>query len=267
MVLETPAAKAEKILIIDGNDGYADQVAEALKKDGYANVVLTKNSADGLKSLYDTLPHLVLLDISSPGLGGYEILNKKQNEPLLAKIPVFLVSTGGTPINMRNVPPGSVAEFVISLHAKPSDVLDKLNKRFGYPMTGQASQAPGGQVKKKLLWVEDDKLIGTILGKKLTSSGFDLFHALNGEQAINYLKNNKPDLVAVDLLLPGMSGFDILAAIKADSTLEKVPKMVLSNLSKTADIDKAKSLGANKFLVKASTSLDQIVAEIRDMAR
>ncbi|MFA6602100.1 MAG: response regulator, partial [Candidatus Paceibacterota bacterium] len=108
---------------------------------------------------------------------------------------------------------------------------------------------------------------GTILGKKLTSSGFDLFHALNGEQAINYLKNNKPDLVAVDLLLPGMSGFDILAAIKADSTLEKVPKMVLSNLSKTADIDKAKSLGANKFLVKASTSLDQIVAEIRDMAR
>ncbi|MFA6601835.1 MAG: response regulator, partial [Candidatus Paceibacterota bacterium] len=120
MVLETPAAKAEKILIIDGNDGYADQVAEALKKDGYANVVLTKNSADGLKSLYDTLPHLVLLDISSPGLGGYEILNKKQNEPLLAKIPVFLVSTGGTPINMRNVPPGSVAEFVISLHGKPS---------------------------------------------------------------------------------------------------------------------------------------------------
>src|SRR6185312_13783026 len=126
-----------------------------------------------------------------------------------------------------------------------------------------ASSAPGD--KRKLLWVEDDKLIGTILAKKLVSSGFDLFHAKNGEEAMEALKSSIPDAVVVDLMLPGMSGFDILQKMQTDPQLKKVPSMVLSNLSKPSDIEKAKMLGAKKFLVKAATSLDQIVEEIKGL--
>ena len=62
-----------------------------------------------------------------------------------------------------------------------------------------------------------------------------------------------------------MSGFDILQGMGSDPRMKAVPKMVLSNLSKSSDIERARVLGANKFLVKASTSLDQIVMEIRQM--
>ena len=65
--------------------------------------------------------------------------------------------------------------------------------------------------------------------------------------------------------MPGMSGFDILQKIKADPRLKDVPTMILSNLNKQTDIERAKILGAKKFLVKAAASLDQIVGEVKDL--
>ena len=63
---------------------------------------------------------------------------------------------------------------------------------------------------KKILWVEDDKLIGNILSKKLLSSGFDLIFTKSGVEALEHLKHVIPDIIIVDILLPGMNGFDIL---------------------------------------------------------
>jgi CheY-like chemotaxis protein len=147
----------------------------------------------------------------------------------------------------------------------PNEVLEKVNKHFGHEAGMSTAPASDGGAKKKLLWVEDDRLIGTILAKKLISSGFDLFHAKNGEEALEALKSSVPDAIVVDLMLPGMSGFDILQKVQMDQQLKGIPTMVLSNLSKPSDIEKAKVLGAKKFLVKAATSLDQIVEEIKGL--
>lgn len=255
----------EKILIIEGDGDFGESISAILKKAGYTTF-LVKNGLEGMKAIVDTLPHLVLLDVVLPGADGYEILEKKQAEPLLAKIPVFLLSTQGVPINMRRVPQNSVADYLMALHISPQEVLDKVNRHFGREATAATAPAPAADgAKHKLLWVEDDKLIGTILAKKLVSSGFDLFHAKNGEEALEALKSSIPDAVVVDLMLPGMSGFDILQKMQMDPQLKKIPSMVLSNLSKPSDIEKAKMLGAKKFLVKAATSLDQIVEEIKGL--
>ncbi len=268
MAIVSSSSKIEKILIIEGNPSFREQVATTLKADGYVNVFAFDGGEAGLKGIYDILPHLVLLDISLPDTDGYQILARKQAEPLLTKIPVFLLSAEGVPINMRNIPKDSVAEVIISLHASSRDILEKINHYFGHePRADENTSGSKKEVEKKLLWVEDDKLIGTILGKKLTSSGFNLEHAKNGEEALGMLSKGRPDVIVVDLLLPGMSGFEILQKLKMDDNLKGVPRMVLSNLSKASDIDKARVLGADKFLVKASTSLDQIVAEIKGLAK
>ena len=116
---------------------------------------------------------------------------------------------------------------------------------------------------KKILWIEDDDLMGSVLGAKLTASGFELVQTRSGEEAMAYLAAGAvPDLIVVDLLLPGMSGFDILAAIAKDQRLSAVPKLVLSNLNQPADWEKVRPYGVKKFLVKTSVSLEQIVGEI-----
>lgn len=261
--------KNQKILIIEGNQSVGQDIVEILKKDHYNHISLYGSGEEGLKGIFDTLPHLILLDISLPDTDGYSVLNKIQAEPLLAKIPVFLLSMQGVAINMRNIPPNSVSEVIISLNTKSVDIAQKVNDYFGYGMSeiANSNQSKMPSQKKKILWIEDDRLIGNILEKKIVSSGFDLTHVKDGEGAIEAVKTMKPDVIIIDLILPGMNGFEILEALRANDSLKNVPKMILSNLSKVTDIDKAKSLGASKYLVKASTSLEQVIVEIKDLCR
>ena len=79
------------------------------------------------------------------------------------------------------------------------------------------------------------------------------------------MATNVPDAIVLDLLMPGMNGFDILQKVKNDPRLKDVPAMILSNLNKQSDIDRARILGAKKFLVKAAASLDQIVEEVESL--
>ena len=258
-----PAApKKEKIVVIEGDSAFGQRIVDALKNEGYTSTLVTDGNT-GLKVLYDTLPALVLVDVVLPGSDGYELIAKKHNDPILTKIPTFLLSTRGVPINMGKVAQGSVQEFILDLHADTTEIVKRINRTFGYPDSTDVSPVTN---KKKIVWVEDDKLIGTILAKKLTASGFDLFHASNGDEALKYLATNVPDAIVLDLLMPGMNGFDILQKVKADPRLQNVPAMILSNLNKQSDIDRARILGAKKFLVKAAASLDQIVEEVRDLS-
>ncbi len=120
--------------------------------------------------------------------------------------------------------------------------------------------------KKKLLWIEDDALLGSILGKELAATGMELIHAQNGEEAMTLLRGTVPDAVMVDLVLPGkLDGFGILTEMSSDPRLKDVPRIVLSNLSKPSDIARAKELGAQRFMVKAESSLASIVSEVKSL--
>ncbi|HTK33455.1 MAG TPA: response regulator [Candidatus Paceibacterota bacterium] len=265
--MSTNSTKKEKILIIEGDTALGTQLSNSLKAEGYV-VFLIKDGTEGLKAIYDTLPQLVIIDLIITGTDAYDILAKKNAEVMLSKIPVFILSTQGEPINMRKVPENSVTDFIVSLHADPADLVNRVNKYFGHAnSTDQVTPTIVPGSGKKVLWVEDDKLIGSILAKKFISSGFNLFHAQNGEETLAYLKDNVPDIVVLDLMLPGMDGFEILQKIRMDERTKSTPAMILSNLSKPSDLEKAKMLGASKFMVKASSSLDQIVAEVKKLAQ
>lgn len=118
--------------------------------------------------------------------------------------------------------------------------------------------------KKKILWVEDDALLGAILTKEMAASEFDLIQAKDGEEAVELLKGIIPDMAIIDLVLPGtVDGFGVLKEMQADPRMKGVPRVVLSNLSKPSDIERATKLGADTFMVKAESSLDRIMGEIR----
>ena len=118
------------------------------------------------------------------------------------------------------------------------------------------------QTKKIVLWVEDDKLIASILGKKFAATDFELIHVGTGPEVLDVIKTNTPDIFILDLMLPGMDGFEVLQKIRMENKFAKTPAIILSNLSKQGDVEKAKMLGASKFMVKASSSLDQIITEV-----
>ena len=116
---------------------------------------------------------------------------------------------------------------------------------------------------KKVLVVEDDTLLKDMLGRQLTKDGWQVLHATEGEQALQLAESEHPDIMLLDLLLPGMSGFDILSTLKQKDSTKDIPVIVLSNLGQQEDIDKCLQSGASDFLIKANFTLDEVSAKIK----
>lgn len=115
---------------------------------------------------------------------------------------------------------------------------------------------------KTILVIEDDQFLLTLFSKKLTENNYNVLFAKNGEDGLNILKKDTVDLVALDILLPGMSGLNVLSKIRSNPQTKDVPVIVLSNLGQKDDQEKAKTLGANEYLIKAMFTLDEIIEKI-----
>lgn len=116
---------------------------------------------------------------------------------------------------------------------------------------------------KNVLLVEDDVFLSSLLKNRLTKEGFEVTHAVDGDQAVEILRTAKPDLILLDIILPKKSGFEVMEAIRQDPQLYRSPIIIISNLGQDADVARGKDLGAIEYFVKARTSIDDLVAQVR----
>jgi len=117
----------------------------------------------------------------------------------------------------------------------------------------------------KILIVEDDPLISRMYQTVFKFEGFDVDMARNGEEGIERLKKDRPSLVLLDIMMPKMSGIDVLREVKDDPMTKNIPVVVLTNLSGMKDAETALSMGAVKFIVKSKNKPKQIVAQIKEV--
>ena len=116
---------------------------------------------------------------------------------------------------------------------------------------------------KKILIAEDDKFLSNAYRIKLTKLGYEVAIVSDGEQVMQYLKDNTiPDLLLLDLIMPIKDGFDTLKEIKSQDKLKKIPVIVASNLGQGEDVKKAKELGAIDYIVKSDLSLQELAEKI-----
>lgn len=118
---------------------------------------------------------------------------------------------------------------------------------------------------KTILIIEDDDFFRELIRKKLTSKDFSFLEAVNGETGIEMMKEKKPDLVLLDLLLPNIDGFEVVTQIKSDPEISNIPIIVLSNLGQKEDIDRALKLGASDYLIKSQFDIDQVIEKITNV--
>ena len=116
---------------------------------------------------------------------------------------------------------------------------------------------------KKILLTEDDPFLIEIYTTKLKEAGFEVDVAENWEEVLKKLQGEKPDLLLLDIVLPGIDGWEVLKRVKADPHLEDIKIITLSNLGQKDDEKKGLELGAIKYLIKANYTPSQIVEEIK----
>jgi DNA-binding response OmpR family regulator len=116
---------------------------------------------------------------------------------------------------------------------------------------------------KKILLIEDDPFLVDIYSIKLKESGYDVIVAEEGEAGLKKIKEESPDLVLLDIVLPNFNGWEILR--KVDTKNVKI--VVLSNLGEKDEVEKGIKLGAVKYLVKAHYTPTEVVAEVKKILK
>ncbi len=282
----------KRILVVEDDAVLRDVLTEKLKEKGYDSFSVEDGEL-ALTEIRRQKPDLILLDILMPKKGGMEVMEELNQDDNLKDIPIIIISNSGQPVEVQRARELGAKEFLIKAVFDPNEVLEKVQKVLKETMLGSeavrsfenenreeavnvinldenpetktkigssGSGHKGGQ--RKVLIVEDDKFLRELFVRKMFNEGFDVESAIDAEQVFEILATKKPEVILLDLILPGIDGFEILAKIKKDDNLKDIPVMVISNLGQKEDIDKAMALGAVDFLIKANYTLDEIITRV-----
>jgi len=115
----------------------------------------------------------------------------------------------------------------------------------------------------KILLVEDDPFLLSMYSTKFELENFKVISASDGEMGLKKAKEESPDLILLDILMPKMNGFEVLEHLKDDSSTKNIPIILLTNLNQKNEIEKGLSLGADDYLIKAHFMPSEVVGKIK----
>lgn len=121
--------------------------------------------------------------------------------------------------------------------------------------------------QKQVLIIEDDRFLSVLMKARLEKDGYAVQQAFDGLEGIQKIKEAKPDLIVLDLIMPKVMGFEVLENVSLDPQLSQIPIVILSNLAQDSDIEKAKRLGALAYFVKIRVSVDDMVNKIGEILK
>ena len=120
---------------------------------------------------------------------------------------------------------------------------------------------------KKILLIEDDDMLRGLITKRLTKGGYQIVQSIDGISGLKAVEDEKPDLVLLDIVLPGIDGYEILGKIKNNALLSKTPVVMLSNLSQKDDVEKALKLGAADYFIKINFTSEEVLEKIKNILK
>ena len=116
---------------------------------------------------------------------------------------------------------------------------------------------------KKILIIEDEKIISDLLERKLTGEGYNVVITTNGIDGLIKMREDRPDLVLLDIIMPKMGGFEVMEEMNKDKTLKDIPVIVVSNSGQPVEIDRIKKMGAKDWLIKTEFDPQEVLEKVK----
>ena len=237
--------KKKRILVIEDSEIIASLLEDSLEMMGH-EVTTASSGIEGLRRAEQMLPDIITLDIMMSGLDGVQVLKKLKNNQKTKDIPVVIISVAASNYKKEGLQLGALAFL-----KKPVD-FEQLN-----------STIKSITHKKTVLVVEDSPVILEIVKEKMTSMGYEVDCAENGETAVKKALEMKPDIILMDVYLPQQNGFQITKKLKENVETADIPVIAFSGHF-SDDIDTERIVGIDKFLEK-EFSAEDLVAEVADI--
>jgi adenylate cyclase len=237
---------ADCVLIIDDDATARELLADQLEAEGFS-VVTASGGLEGLKLAKQLRPSVITLDVIMPDLDGWSVLAALRQDSELAHIPVIMVT-------ILDQQCRAVALGAAGYLTKPMDreQLHRLVDRFREPAQ-----------PTRVLLVEDDAFQRERMRSWLESQQWIVQEAANGREALDRLQQGKPDLILLDLMMPEMDGFQVIATLRKEAPWRDIPVIVITALDLDAKARERLNCGVQSVLVKETFRPGDLVERIR----
>ena len=115
---------------------------------------------------------------------------------------------------------------------------------------------------KKILLIEDEEVLISLLEKKIIQEGYEFFIAKNGIEGLEKMREIRPDLILLDIIMPKMGGLEVMEEIQKDEELKNIPVIIISNSGQPVEIERIKKLGAKDWLVKTEFDPQEVIKKV-----
>ncbi len=239
-----PAAFGPLVMVVEDNDSAALLLSTNLTRGGY-RVEIVKLGTTALERAIALRPSAITLDIMLPDTDGWEVLRALKAHPDTRDIPVLVISV--------------LDDRALGLAMGADDYMVKPIQRASLLKFVERHGLDRGMTRKLVLLAVDDDPTSLALLKETLEPEFEVVTVGSGEAALSAVRNNRPDLVILDLMMPGMNGFEVAAALKADKSTLDIPILV-STAKDLSRADKARLNGRVAAVLKKGDSSSELLA-------
>ncbi len=239
-----PTQPARTILVADDEANVRRFLKHELTHRGY-RVIEASNGTESLEMARKHHPDLITLDVLMPGISGFDVTAVLKNDHETRDIPILILSMV------------EEKDRVYQLGAN-----DYLTKPFPTKvLLDKVARLLSRAKKQRVLVADDDEALVTAIKFELEKRDLEVHIAHDGEEALRAIERSYPDLVVLDIVMPGMGGYDVMRALKSKPSTADIPVIVLTGIEIDGGRVKAVSLGATEYLVK-SKGLGKLFEEI-----
>ena len=255
----------ETILVVEDNEMNLKLVRSLLQLGKY-EVLDAGDAEKGIQLARDRRPQLILMDIQLPGMDGLSATRLLKEDPELKAIPILALTSYAMQGDEQKALAAGCAGYI----TKPIDTRNflKIVQQFTHPSEGGRGdqKAEPSSLKAKILIVDDEPLNVKLLTAKIPRDKFDVVFAYSGEEALAKVDAVVPDLILLDVMMPGLNGYEITQQLKNDPKTRPIPIILVTALDGAEDRVRGLEAGAEEFLSKP-VNKPELLARINSMLR
>jgi len=249
VVTRTPEAavpRAARVLVVEDDANAYELIASALGSAGYF-AIRARHGDEAIRLAKESRPVAVTLDLVLPGMDGWEVLKRLKNDDATRALPVVIISM----VDNRDL---GMALGADDYFVKPVDRARLLERLRGITSRNGS---------RRLLVIDDDAGMHALLGEELAPLGYAIDNALSGEEGLRSAEEKSPDVIILDLMMPGMSGFEVAGALKDNPRTAGIPILVLTSKEITSADRALLHTRVSSYVQKGTSAREQLVREIR----
>lgn len=263
-----------RILVVDDRHSLVWYTQRILQQDGF-DVIAAFDGAEGLRKAREERPDLIVLDTVMPRMDGFQVFRRLQSDPGTAATPVLFLTIDEKvdlkrleaarrrkPVLRRPRQADTEYEAVTRFLAKPfaAEAIKASVRALLRSGKSQAGSKPPGGRKPLVLVIDDARSLVRLAERTLKREGFDVITAFDGLEGLRRVREEEPDLIVLDIVMPGLDGFQVLQLVRKHT---RTPVIMLTSDHDMDAVQKALDLGADGYVVKPVSTVD-LVARVKE---